>query len=137
MSPFVPYSEPRIEGYGPLIDSYFRLVVHKIEFANKYTFLPGTLNPPGDLEAKVGETVDAKFEFVLEVLDYLEALMSVQVRVRNRKENLAEFRSELRSDSDFVPWIPGRHFSHNGPQSQFDANRLGTKPPLRLHSYYS
>jgi hypothetical protein len=97
-----------IEGYGPLIDSYFRLVVHKIEFANKYTFLPGTLNPPGDLEAKVGETVDAKFEFVLEVLDYLEALMSVQVaifRTMDRSRNSTQTASGQNRLSACIPII--------------------------------
>ena len=53
-------------------------MVSKIEFHAKYCFLPGSLVSPTNVEQKVGAEVDSKFEFVLEVLDYLEALMKVQ-----------------------------------------------------------
>lgn len=95
-----------IQGYGPLIDSYFKLVIHKVRFQNKYAFLPGTLNPPDALESKIGHEIDSKFEFVLEVLDYLEALMIVQsaiFRTMDRSRNSTQTAS---GQNRLCPCIP-------------------------------
>ncbi|CAG5080335.1 Oidioi.mRNA.OKI2018_I69.PAR.g9543.t1.cds [Oikopleura dioica] len=79
-----------IQGYGPLILSYMKLLILKIEFHNKYEFLPGSLNPPSNIKEKVGVEPDAQFCFVLDALDYLEKLMETQkaiFRTMDRSKN--------------------------------------------------
>ena len=48
----------------------------------KYEFIPGTLKQDKiDLDRKIGNQVDAKFEFVLDVLDSLEQLLLFQKQI--------------------------------------------------------
>ena len=62
-----------IQGYGPLIDHYMKLLHTSIDFRLKYPFLPGSLKSDGiNLEREIGAQVDAKFDFVLDILDMLE-----------------------------------------------------------------
>lgn len=79
-----------IQGYGPLILSYMKLLMLKIDFHNKYEFLPGSLTPPSNIVPKVGNEPDAQFCFVLDALDYLENLMETQkaiFRTMDRSKN--------------------------------------------------
>ena len=72
-----------IQGYGPLIDQYMKLLTDSVNFRVKYPFLPGTLKSEKiNLEEKVGaDHVDAKFEFVLDILDLLENLLLFQKQI--------------------------------------------------------
>jgi huntingtin interacting protein 1 len=71
-----------IQGYGPLIDHYMKLLVTSVNFRVKYEFIPGTLKQDKiDLHRKIGNQVDTKFEFVLDVLDLLEQLLLFQKQI--------------------------------------------------------
>ena len=95
-----------IQGYGPLINGYFKLVIHKIRFQNKYAFLPGTINPPDDIEEKLGRDLDPMFEFVLEILDYLEALMLVQGEIFKTMDRSRSSMATLSGQNRLSPCIP-------------------------------
>lgn len=66
-----------IQGYGPLINCYMKLLHSSIDYRLKYPFLPGTLKTEGiNLEREIGSQVDAKFDFVLDILDQLEVQLN-------------------------------------------------------------
>ena len=54
----------------------------QVNFRVKYEFIPGTLKQDQiDLDRKIGNQVDAKFEFVLDILDLLEQLLLFQKQI--------------------------------------------------------
>ena len=83
------------KGYGPLIDHYMKLLHTSIDYRLKYPFLPGSLKSEGlQLEREIGNQVDAKFDFVLDILDLLEVQLAFAKQI---------FRTFERSGSAATP----------------------------------
>uniref|UniRef100_A0A0B7B1J1 I/LWEQ domain-containing protein n=1 Tax=Arion vulgaris TaxID=1028688 RepID=A0A0B7B1J1_9EUPU len=67
------------EGYGKLIASYCRLLIQKFKFHRKFPGIPGNLVMPDEQYYKIcGGDVNNYFEFSIDMLDYMDEIISLQ-----------------------------------------------------------
>ncbi|CAG5135809.1 unnamed protein product, partial [Candidula unifasciata] len=70
------------EGYGKLIASYCRLLIQKFKFHRKFPGIPGNLVMPDEQYYKIcGGDVNNYFEFSIDMLDYMDEIISLQQNV--------------------------------------------------------
>ncbi|BFZ18726.1 hypothetical protein BsWGS_21765 [Bradybaena similaris] len=70
------------EGYGKLIASYCRLLIQKFKFHRKFPGIPGNLVMPDEQYYKIcGGDVNNYFEFSIDMLDYMDEIISLQHNV--------------------------------------------------------
>lgn len=70
------------EGYGKLIACYCRLLVEKLNFHRKNKDIPGNLKLSDEQFAKIcGSDVNNYFEISVEMLDYMDEVLSLQQAV--------------------------------------------------------
>ncbi|XP_071179961.1 huntingtin-interacting protein 1-like isoform X14 [Mytilus edulis] len=70
------------EGYGKLIACYCKLMVEKLNFHRKNKEIPGNLNLSDEQFAKIcGSDVNNYFEISVEMLDYMDEILSLQQAV--------------------------------------------------------
>ncbi|CAL1534396.1 unnamed protein product [Lymnaea stagnalis] len=67
------------EGYGKLIACYCRLVIQKFKFHKKFPGIPGNLMMTDEQYYKIcGADVNNYFEFSIDMLDYMDEILSLQ-----------------------------------------------------------
>ncbi|XP_041349097.1 huntingtin-interacting protein 1-like isoform X2 [Gigantopelta aegis] len=70
------------EGYGRLIASYCKLLKQKLSFHRKFGRIPGNLVMTDEVYNKIcGSDVNSYFEFSIDMLDYLDEILSFQQAV--------------------------------------------------------
>ncbi|XP_059171925.1 huntingtin-interacting protein 1-like isoform X2 [Physella acuta] len=67
------------EGYGKLISGYCRLIIQKFKFHRKFPGIPGNLMMTDEQYYKIcGADVNNYFEFSIDMLDYMDEILSLQ-----------------------------------------------------------
>ncbi|XP_067687773.1 huntingtin-interacting protein 1-like isoform X5 [Haliotis asinina] len=70
------------EGYGKLIASYCKLLKQKLAFHRKFPRIPGNMMMTDETFNKIcGSDVNSYFEFSIDMLDYLDEILSFQQAV--------------------------------------------------------
>uniref|UniRef100_A0A2C9LW83 I/LWEQ domain-containing protein n=1 Tax=Biomphalaria glabrata TaxID=6526 RepID=A0A2C9LW83_BIOGL len=70
------------DGYGKLIASYCRLILQKFKYHKKFPSIPGNLMMTDEQYYKVcGADVNNYFEFSIDMLDYMDEILSLQQAV--------------------------------------------------------